>query len=151
VGDTFAVVMLDVDHFKDLNDAHGHAAGDHALKHIAALLQTAVRDVDRVGRFGGEEFIVLLPGQGLAQAGIIAETLRQRLATQPLRRDGVETPLALSASFGVAEWKGPKEDPSRLVMRADQALYRAKRAGRNQVQTVGDDEAELALGMPLAA
>jgi diguanylate cyclase (GGDEF)-like protein len=151
VGDTFAVVMLDVDHFKSLNDVHGHAAGDHALKHIAALLQTSVRDVDRVGRFGGEEFIVLLPGQALAQAGTVAETLRQRLATQPLQREGVQTPLTLSASFGVAEWKGPKEDPSRLVMRADQALYRAKRAGRNQVQMLGDEDAELGLGTPVAA
>ncbi|HSV50761.1 MAG TPA: GGDEF domain-containing protein [Burkholderiaceae bacterium] len=149
-GDTFAVVMLDVDHFKALNDLHGHPAGDHALKHIAALLQTSVRDVDRVGRFGGEEFIVLLPGLSLAQAGAIAETLRQRLAAQRLQYEGAGEPLALSASFGVAEWKGPKEDPSRLLMRADQALYRAKRAGRNQVQTV-DDETEFGLGEPIAA
>lgn len=148
--DTFAVVMLDVDHFKSLNDTHGHPAGDHALKHIAALLQTSVREVDRVGRFGGEEFIVLLPGLGLAQAGAMAESLRERLAAQRLACEGAPEPLALSASFGVAEWQGPREDPARLLMRADQALYRAKRAGRNQVQTV-DDEAALALAEPVAA
>ena len=147
-GDTFAVVMLDIDHFKAINDMHGHPAGDHALKHIAAMLQTSVRKVDRVGRFGGEEFIVLLPGVGLAQAAVTAETLRQRLAAQCLQREGEA--LALSASFGVAEWKGPKEDPSRLLMRADQALYRAKRAGRNQVQAT-DDEAGIELGDPIAA
>lgn len=149
-GDTFALVMLDVDHFKALNDAHGHAAGDQALKHIAALLQTCVRDVDRVGRFGGEEFIVLLPGLDLAQAGDFAETLRQRLAAQHWRYEDAREALALSASFGVAQWQGPKEDPSRLVMRADQALYRAKRGGRNQVQTVSD-EAMPQLGDPVTA
>jgi diguanylate cyclase (GGDEF)-like protein len=149
-GDTFAVVMLDIDHFKAINDVHGHPAGDHALKHIAALLQTAVRKVDRVGRFGGEEFIVLLPGVGLAQAAVTAETLRQRLAAQLVQREGEGEALALSASFGVAEWKGPTEDPSRLLMRADQALYRAKRAGRNQVQAT-DDETGIALGDPIAA
>jgi diguanylate cyclase (GGDEF)-like protein len=144
-GDTFAVIMLDVDHFKAINDVHGHPAGDDALKHIAVLLQSSVRKTDRVGRFGGEEFIVLLPGMGLAQAAVAAESLRQRLATQPVQREGDGETLALSASFGVAEWKGPKEDPSRLLMRADQALYRAKRAGRNQVQ-VTDDEAGMELG-----
>lgn len=145
-GDTFAVVMLDVDHFKALNDIHGHPAGDHALKHIAALLQTSVREIDRVGRFGGEEFIVLLPGLGLAQAGAVAETLRQRLAIQRWQCEGVAEPLALSASFGVAQWRGPSEDPARLVVRVDKALYRAKHAGRNQVHS---DDGEI--GPPASA
>jgi diguanylate cyclase (GGDEF)-like protein len=135
-GDTFAVVMVDIDHFKSINDLHGHAAGDLALKHTAVLLQTHVRAVDRVGRFGGEEFIVLLPGVGLAQAAQVAEALRSHLAAQQMPREG--EPLALSASFGVAEWKGPGEEPSRLLMRADEALYRAKRAGRNRVQAAND-------------
>ncbi|MEP6873200.1 MAG: GGDEF domain-containing protein [Burkholderiales bacterium] len=147
-GDTFAVMMLDIDHFKAINDLHGHPAGDQALKHIAALLQTSVRAVDRVGRFGGEEFIVLLPGVGLAQAADTAETLRARLAAQRVQRE--DEPLALSASFGVAEWKGPREEPSRLIVRADQALYRAKRAGRNRVQT-SDDESGSGLGDPIPA
>lgn len=148
VGDTFAVVMVDMDHFKSINDQHGHAAGDQALKHIAALLQTHVRSVDRVGRFGGEEFIVLLPGVGLAQAAQVAEALRSRLAGQQMPREG--EPLALSASFGVAEWKGPSEEPSRLLMRADEALYRAKRAGRNQVQAA-NDATQPEPGNPVAA
>jgi len=147
-GDTFALVMLDIDHFKAINDRHGHPAGDQALQHTAALLQTSVRAVDRVGRFGGEEFIVLLPGVGLAQAADIAEVLRARLAAEPIQSEG--EPLALSASFGVAEWQGPKEEPSRLLLRADQALYRAKRGGRNQVQTT-DDDTGIALGDPVAA
>ena len=137
VGDTFAVVMLDIDHFKAINDRHGHAAGDQALTHTATLLQTSVREVDHVGRFGGEEFIVLLPGVGLAHAAQTAETLRARLAANRVPREG--EPLSLSASFGVAEWKGPMEEPSRLLMRVDQALYRAKRAGRNQVHAANDE------------
>ena len=132
VGDTFAVVMLDIDHFKAINDHHGHATGDQALKHAASVLQTSVREVDRVGRFGGEEFIVLLPGVGLSQAATVAEVLRERLVAQRMEREGGA--LSISASFGVAEWSGPGEEPSRLLMRADQALYQAKRAGRNRVQ-----------------
>ena len=136
-GDTFAVVMLDIDHFKAINDCHGHAAGDEALKHTAALLRTCVRAVDRVGRFGGEEFVVLLPGFDLPQAAEIAEVLRARLVAQRMEREG--GPLSMSASFGVAEWFGPSEEPSRLLMRADQALYQAKRAGRNRVQVTRAD------------
>jgi diguanylate cyclase (GGDEF)-like protein len=94
-----------------------------------------VREVDRVGRFGGEEFVVLLPGLDLSQAAETAEVLRARLAAQRMERDGGS--LSMSASFGVAEWSGPSEEPSRLLMRADQALYQAKRAGRNRVQVTG--------------
>jgi diguanylate cyclase (GGDEF)-like protein len=136
-GDTFAVVMLDIDHFKAINDHHGHATGDQALKHTAALLQSCVREVDRVGRFGGEEFVVLLPGFDLSQAAEIAEVLRARLVAQRMEREG--EPLSMSASFGVAEWSGPSEEPSRLLMRVDQALYQAKRAGRNRVQVTRAD------------
>src|SRR5215470_4705833 len=138
VDDIFAVVMLDIDHFKSINDRHGHAAGDQALKHIATLLQAAVRAFDRVGRFGGEEFIVLLPGMDLAAAADTAEMLRAHLAAHPVPRDG-EPPLPLSASFGVAQWEGPSEEASRLLLRADHALYRAKRAGRNQVQAANHE------------
>jgi len=136
-GDALSVVLLDIDHFKAINDHHGHAAGDEALKHIAALLQTGVRAVDRVGRFGGEEFVVLLPGFDLAQAAETAEVLRARLVAQRIQREGGA--LSMSASFGVAEWFGPGEEPSRLLMRADQALYRAKRSGRNRVQVTRAD------------
>jgi diguanylate cyclase (GGDEF)-like protein len=148
-GDTFAVVMLDLDHFKSINDGHGHAVGDLALKHTAALLQAGLREADRVGRFGGEEFIVLMPGTGLAEAAAAAETLRSRLAGQPVPTDSA--PLPLSASFGVAEWKGPNEAPSRLLMRADQALYQAKHAGRNRVQADAGHEVTAALTAPVAA
>ncbi|HSW08110.1 GGDEF domain-containing protein [Aquabacterium sp.] len=140
-GDTFAVVMLDLDHFKTINDRFGHPVGDAALKHVAALLQAGLRDVDRLGRFGGEEFVVLLPRLTLAEAAAVAESLRERLSAQPLPRP--EGPLPLAASWGVAEWRGPSEDESRVLLRADQALYRAKADGRNRVA--------LAAPEPLAA
>jgi diguanylate cyclase (GGDEF)-like protein len=137
-GDTFSVVMLDIDHFKQINDRHGHAAGDQALIQTASLLQTSVRNIDRVGRFGGEEFLVLLPGVDLARAAQVAETLRALLAERRIEREGGAA-LTMSASFGVAEWHGPSEEPSRLLLRVDQALYRAKQGGRNRVQTIEDE------------
>jgi diguanylate cyclase (GGDEF)-like protein len=143
-GDTFAVVMLDLDHFKAINDRYGHPVGDEALKHVATLLQAGIRDVDRIGRFGGEEFVLLMPSMSLADAALAAEKLRERLAMQPLPRP--EGPLPLAASWGVAEWKGPAEDAARVLLRADQALYSAKHGGRNRVVMAAAEP-----GMPAAA
>ncbi len=136
-GDTFALLMLDLDHFKSINDRFGHPVGDQALKHAATLLQSGLREQDRVGRFGGEEFIVLLPQVSLTEAAAVAESLRQRFAAEPLPRPDGSLPLA--ASWGVAEWHGPAEESSRLLLRADQALYRAKQAGRDRVETAGPE------------
>ena len=132
-GQTFCLLMLDADRFKAINDHHGHATGDRALKHLAALLRGHMREVDRVARFGGEEFVVLLPGLDLAAAQQVAERLRRLVAAAPLV-DG-DSAVALSVSIGVAEWAGAQEDPSRLPVRADAAMYRAKRDGRDQVAT----------------
>ncbi|HMO48531.1 MAG TPA: GGDEF domain-containing protein [Rubrivivax sp.] len=139
--DTFSVLMIDVDHFKSVNDRHGHEAGDRALTHIARLLTQALRTQDRVARFGGEEFLVLLPTAGLARARAEAEILRLQLRSQPLPL--AEQLLHLSVSIGVAEWAGPAEDLSRLLARADAALYRAKRGGRDRVEADADDAGEL--------
>ena len=130
-GEPFAVLMLDLDHFKAINDRHGHAAGDRALKHTAAALKGELREVDALGRFGGEEFLVLMPGADLDAARPVAERLRAALVADLPRIDGV--PLALSASIGIAQWREPAEEPSRLLMRADAALYRAKMSGRDCV------------------
>jgi len=138
--DTFSVLMIDIDHFKSVNDRHGHEAGDRALTHIARLMTQALRTQDLVGRFGGEEFIVLLPAAGLAQAQARAESLRQQVRSQPLLLG--EQPVALSVSIGVAEWTGPAEDLSRLLARADDALYRAKRLGRDRVEAATPGGAE---------
>jgi diguanylate cyclase (GGDEF)-like protein len=129
----FAVLMLDLDHFKAINDGHGHAVGDRALKYAAAVLKAEVREVDAVGRFGGEEFLVLMPGTTVETARPVAERLRTALASGASRVEG--QPLPLSASIGIAQWRGPSEEPSHLLMRADGALYRAKLRGRNCVVT----------------
>lgn len=134
-GEVFTLMMLDLDHFKAVNDRHGHAMGDYALKHAAVLLGGELRDVDLLGRYGGEEFLFLLPGLHLAQAHTVAERLREQLAAKPLVHAGMT--VVLSVSIGVAESAGTESDSLSVLARADAALYRAKVAGRNRV--VADD------------
>jgi diguanylate cyclase (GGDEF)-like protein len=138
--DTFCVLMIDVDHFKAVNDRHGHEAGDRALTHIARLMTQALRAQDRLGRFGGEEFAVLLPSADLAQALAVAEALRLGVQRSPLLHGTLTVPL--SVSIGVAQWSGPAEDPTRLLARSDAALYRAKRLGRDRVEAAALGGAE---------
>ena len=136
-GERFCVLMLDVDHFKRINDRYGHAVGDAALRHLADLLGGRLRKIDHVARFGGEEFLVLLPGLVQTDALLVAERLRQLIAQAPLLHAGKAIPM--SVSVGIAEWGGPLEDTSRLLVRADAALYQAKHQGRNQVVTAGTE------------
>lgn len=135
-GEAFTLMMLDLDHFKTINDLHGHDMGDLALKHAAAILRAELREVDRLGRYGGEEFLFLLPGLPLAQAHIVAERLRQQLAARPLLQGGVS--VTLSVSIGMAESAGAEADPRSVLKRADAALYRAKAGGRNRVVADAD-------------
>jgi diguanylate cyclase (GGDEF)-like protein len=130
-GEAFSVLMFDLDHFKSINDRHGHAAGDNVLEHVAALLGESFREVDPVGRIGGEEFLALMPGATLDAAGPVAERVRERLSARPLLLDAVS--VHLSVSIGVAQWNPPDEDVSGLLRRADAALYRAKAQGRDRV------------------
>jgi len=130
-GESFTVLMLDLDHFKNINDQHGHATGDRALKHTAAALRSELREVDAIGRFGGEEFLIVMPGATADAARPVAERLRAALVTDAPRVDGA--PLPLSASIGIAQWHERGEEPSRLLMRADAALYQAKQRGRDCV------------------
>jgi diguanylate cyclase (GGDEF)-like protein len=132
-GTPFVVIAMDLDHFKSINDHHGHGAGDEVLKVIAARLCSHLRDIDRVARMGGEEFIVLMPAGTTKAAGrAAAERLRRQLADEPvpLREGG---PLTVTASWGVAEAMPEDESIEQLLQRADAALYSAKLAGRNQV------------------
>ena len=133
-GRGFAVAMIDIDHFKRVNDEHGHPAGDAALQHCVQVLQAGLRDVDRLGRLGGEEFCVLLPlgapGE-VATAAAVAERLRSQLAAKPLRWKGVE--LQLTASFGVGLPVVGDVRGEVCLARADAELYRAKAEGRNRV------------------
>jgi diguanylate cyclase (GGDEF)-like protein len=130
-GGTFAVMMLDLDHFKRVNDQFGHAVGDLALKHVAKLLLATVREVDSLARFGGEEFVVLMPATALVQAQPIAERLRERLLATPLLNAATEVPLSIS--IGIAQWRGVGDELSQVLVRADTALFQAKGQGRNRV------------------
>ena len=136
-GDTShsALVMLDLDHFKQVNDAHGHPAGDAALRHLAKLLRTALRGGDVAARIGGEEFAVWLPGADLALGLEVAERLRVLVAERPFRFGGAEH--SLSISCGVSACPIPIPQPDNLMATADAALYRAKREGRNRVVATG--------------
>jgi diguanylate cyclase (GGDEF)-like protein/PAS domain S-box-containing protein len=126
-----AVLMIDLDHFKRVNDRYGHAVGDEVLRHYALLLEEAMRTVDLAGRMGGEEFAILLPGADASAGCAFAERLRVRTAASPLIHDGQV--IAVTASFGVAAMKASDMSASDVLKRADAALYRAKQGGRNQV------------------
>jgi diguanylate cyclase (GGDEF)-like protein len=132
LGETFAVMMIDADHFKAINDRHGHAAGDRALQHLAALLSSQARDIDRVGRFGGEEFLMLLPATAPHQAAAVGERLRARVAALPPMWN--DAPLPLTVSIGLDAWRGAGDGIEQVLKRADEALYRAKAGGRNRVE-----------------
>jgi diguanylate cyclase (GGDEF)-like protein len=141
-GEPFTVLMIDLDHFKTVNDRHGHAAGDRALKHTAAALKAELREVDAIGRFGGEEFLILMPGATVETALPVAERLRAALVIDASALEGAT--LLLSASIGIAQWREPAEEPSRLLMRADAALYDAKLRGRDCVVVDASDSESVA-------
>lgn len=134
-GRQHALLVLDVDHFKRFNDELGHAGGDAALQHLGELLGGALRDTDRFGRVGGEEFAVLLPDTDLDGALLVAERLRQLLTEHPLAWGGKTWPL--TASFGVAAMQRGDAHGREALARADAAMYRAKADGRNRVATAG--------------
>ena len=123
----FAVIMADVDHFKSYNDAHGHQAGDEALKHVATVLRESLRDVDSVARYGGEEFFVLMPETTADEAADLAKRVRSALAKQPPPAG------AVTLSFGVASYPAHGLNGEALIGAADEALYEAKNGGRDRV------------------
>lgn len=128
----FCAAMLDVDHFKRVNDTHGHPAGDAVLKAVAEQVRRAVRGHDLVGRYGGEEFLILLDGARLNDAAAVCERLRVRIAQSTIAHEG--TPIRVTVSQGLAQAR-PGEDLAALLARADAALYQAKSAGRDRVLT----------------
>lgn len=134
-GDHFAMIFLDLDHFKPINDSYGHAVGDLLLKQVALRLQESVRASDTVGRIGGDEFVVLMPAlaEGEAARGL-AEKLRQVIG-QPYQVDGRR--LEISCSLGVAVYPDDGDDDLALTKSADEAMYRAKASGRDKVQLAG--------------
>ncbi|MES2107068.1 MAG: sensor domain-containing diguanylate cyclase [Pseudomonadota bacterium] len=128
-----SVIMLDLDHFKQINDSHGHLAGDVVLHGVGKFLRERLRVTDSAGRYGGEEICLILPGTSLDDAIAVAEKLRQALATAEFVTSGGS--IAATASFGVvAGQPGPKLNPGDLLTAADDAMYSAKKNGRNRVE-----------------
>jgi len=127
-----ACVMCDIDHFKKVNDTYGHAAGDEVLKQFAEILKDEAREIDRVGRYGGEEFLLLLPGTVLDAAVTFAERLRERVDAHTFSFEGGT--LTRTMSCGVAAWPHPRiQGREGMLKAADDALYVAKELGRNRV------------------
>jgi diguanylate cyclase (GGDEF)-like protein len=135
-----AVAMMDIDHFKAVNDTYGHLAGDAVLAGISAALRGLLRDYDIVGRFGGEEFAILLPQTTAAEARDIAERLRVRLAKiiTPVTSGAESVPLRITVSIGVAALEEARRDLDELLAAADSALYQAKQSGRNMTCLIGE-------------
>jgi two-component system, cell cycle response regulator len=131
--DKLTVAMLDLDRFKLVNDTFGHQAGDRVLEEFADVLRREAREIDRLGRYGGEEFIVILPETGIEDAAVFLERVRRSVARRPFHV-GSNEPHHMTVSAGVATFPHPGiDDPQGLLRSADQALYAAKEGGRNRV------------------
>jgi diguanylate cyclase (GGDEF)-like protein len=129
LGEPLTVVMLDIDHFKRCNDTYGHRGGDAVLVEVAARLRAEMRGSDFASRYGGEEFILVLPGCSLILGQRVAERVRQAIARRPIVFEGKT--ISVTTSLGLAELQ-PKETADGAIERADQALYSAKNSGRNR-------------------
>jgi two-component system cell cycle response regulator len=140
-GRSVGVILLDLDHFKQVNDTYGHFAGDMVLVETAVRLRSNIRSYDQVGRYGGEEFLVVLPNCDQEQAMQQAERMRVKLCSRSMEIDGME--LSVSASFGVTVSDGSERSPEVFVRVADEALYRAKASGRNCAAALNIEESSL--------
>jgi len=130
-GQSTALILIDLDHFKKVNDTWGHDIGNNALVHTAQLMRQAVRRLDIPCRYGGEEFVIILPSTDLLTAIQVAERLRELIANTPLAAPHGE--IKLTASLGVDVYDGGEDQPEKFVKRVDQQMYAAKREGRNRV------------------
>ncbi len=140
-GDALSLMLLDIDRFKTINDEHGHAQGDRVIAHVADVLRTGVRQVDMVSRWGGEEFLILLPDTDVQAAAELAERIRRQVTLKVHRVEGVESRVTITA--GIATLR-PRESIEATIHRADVALYEGKRAGRDRVVvSEGDLDVEL--------
>jgi diguanylate cyclase (GGDEF)-like protein len=128
---TFSLVVFDLDHFKQVNDTHGHLAGDAVLRQLAQIVRANVRRDDTLARIGGEEFGLILPEVGIDGARALAEKIRVAVEDATFRFEGQTIPVTVS--LGVAQWGAGVDEGDALVRKADAALYEAKRGGRNRV------------------
>jgi diguanylate cyclase (GGDEF)-like protein len=126
-----SLIMIDIDHFKLVNDTYGHKVGDKVLEVLALILKANVRDKDIVARYGGEEFMILLPGTDKVGAGKVAERIRKEIEETPLTEVG--GPEKFTVSFGVTGFPEDGKELNDLLLKVDQALYEAKKLGRNRV------------------
>ena len=145
-GHPFSILMLDVDHFKLFNDAHGHPAGDVVLKRLANTLRECVRDVDTASRYGGEEFLVLLPETPAADAARVAERMRVGTEKDRFTVENGNAPVSVTVSVGYAVFPDDGRTAETLIEAADQALYRSKESGRNRVTAAPRPRARTAAG-----
>ncbi len=132
-GKPITVLVLDIDYFKAINDSYGHDAGDDVLREFALRIRKATRNIDLACRYGGEEFVIVMPETDMAVATAVAERLRRRIATEPFAIQKGARHLEVTISIGIAALSGVDDDAAAILKRADQALYRAKRDGRNRV------------------
>lgn len=133
-----SLIMMDLDHFKRVNDLYGHLAGDQVLRKIAGKLELLVRKYDFIGRYGGEEFIICLPAAGSGEIGDIAERIRSEIEYMDIPIEGNKAVIKITASFGVSCLeKNTRVSIDEWIKRADDALYQSKREGRNQVFLAG--------------
>jgi len=146
-GEPLALLFLDLDHFKQVNDTHGHRAGDRCLRAMIQPIATELRQGDALGRYGGEEFLVVLPGATAANAVVIAERIRARVQEMPILVSGMR--IGVTVSIGIAALDDAVSAPDDLIERADAALYGSKAGGRNRVTThPGLDASGLGLTQP---
>jgi diguanylate cyclase (GGDEF)-like protein len=136
-GSSVAALFLDLDDFKQINDEHGHLVGSHVLMEMAAVILSSIRDTDAVARYGGDEFVIVLPDTGTELAGQVAERIRQRI-TRHQFNGGRRLQLSLTASFGVAAFPKHASSPQQLIACADTAMYEAKAANKNCVRFAAD-------------
>ena len=132
-GKPLALLVLDIDYFKSVNDNHGHDAGDDVLREFALRVRRSIRGIDLACRYGGEEFVVVMPETDMAVAATVAERVRRRIAGEPFAVGNQDQTLNVTISIGLASLASPTDTAATILKRADQALYRAKRDGRNRV------------------
>jgi two-component system, cell cycle response regulator len=132
-GKPLTVMVLDIDYFKSINDTHGHDAGDDVLRDFALRIKRSIRGIDLACRSGGEEFVIVMPETDMAVAAMVAERLRRRIAAEPFVISAGQRSIPVTLSIGIAALRSRDDNAASLLKRADQALYRAKRDGRNRV------------------
>jgi two-component system cell cycle response regulator len=132
-GKPLALLVIDIDYFKAVNDVHGHDAGDDVLREFATRVKKSIRGIDLACRYGGEEFVIVMPETDMAVAAIVAERIRRRIASEPFAIRAGAAALDVTISIGLAALSGVEDTAAQILKRADQALYRAKRDGRNRV------------------